>query len=82
MSTTFSYQVRNNLRLICTDQFFTTHGVNARMILKRKKRCVMSYGFKVRMRQATCVEMSGTIKLRGTQRLFPVKYLFGEAKIA
>ena len=42
----------------------------------------MSYGFNVRMRQATCVEMSGTIKLRGTQRLFPVKYLFGEAKIA
>ena len=51
------------IRLISTDAFFATY-VSAHMILKRKKRCViMSYGFNVRMRQATCVEMSGTIKL-------------------
>ena len=41
----------------------------------------MSYGFNLRMTQAACVEMSGTIKLKGTQRLFPVEYLFGEAKL-
>ena len=70
-----------NLRLISTDAFFATY-VNAHVILKRKKRCVMSCGFDVRIRQATCVEMSGTIKFRGTQWLFSVKYLFGEAKIA
>ena len=52
-----------NLRLISTDAFFATY-VNAHVILKRKKRCVMSYGFNVRMSQATCVEMSGTIKLK------------------
>ena len=57
-----------NLRLIFTDAFFATHGVNAHMILNRKKSCVMSYGFNVRMRQATCVEMSGTIKLGGNEK--------------